>query len=387
MNILLTIVFFLILLSFLVIIHEAGHFLAAKLFGVKVYEFGLGYPPKVKTLFKKWHTEFTLNWMPFGGFVRLAGEERSVDSKKKLSAQQKKQLFYTKPAWQRLIIILSGAAVNFVFGIFAFSTMFTFIGIPETSGIIINEVMEGTPASEAGLETDVSIVAVESSEGRIVLNDVDDFIDEVSKSAGETVDLVWRGEEGEVVSSVYVRNKSEIPEGQGSIGVVISPENFEFVKYPWYEMPWRGAVFGTQESIRFGFEILLALEDMGKQLFTAGNVPDEVGGPVRIVYEAQKANLLSEGPLAILNFAAILSINLAIVNVLPIPALDGGRALFILIEAVMGDKFKPEYEQYGNAVGMLLLLGLIILISFRDVGLIFADNGIGFQRILTFFTQ
>lgn len=381
MSVLLTILFFLFLISFLVIIHEAGHFVAARLFGVTVYEFGLGYPPKARDLFKKWGTWFSLNWLPFGGFVRLAGEERESVNESKLSENQKEGLFYKKPAWQRLIIILAGAAVNFAFGVVAFSLLFTFLGIPETFGVVISEVSENSPAAEAGLVVEDTVEAVVMEGARVEIDNLDDFVDQVSARSGETVELevVREGESLEL--PVYVRAEGEIPEGEGAIGVAISPESFEFVKYAWWQMPFRGAWFGTGEALRFGWEIVLALGNMVRDLFVSGSVPADVGGPVRIVYEAQKAELLREGPLAILNFAAVLSINLAIVNVLPIPALDGGRALFIMLEKLLGTRFKSQHEQVGNAMGMIALLTLIVLISFRDVGLIFADAGWGMGRI------
>ena len=368
---------FVIVLSFLVIIHELGHFITAKWSGMKVEEFGLGYPPKAKTLFTdKAGTEYTINWLPFGGFVRLYGEDGVADKKIK-----GKSAFFDKPILQRLIVVLAGATVNFLFGVLAFGAIYSYVGIPtEFDYIQVDGVSENSPAAEAGLGEGDKIVGYRVEDELVEVSDVSEFIELISEYRGKTVALVLR--EVEYPIEVYVRTEEEIPEGQGSMGVVIS--NFGYVHYPVWQMPFRGMVVGTESAIEFGKLLVVALYDMGKDVVTMGKVPDEVAGPVGIVHAVQREGILEDGLLAIINFAAILSINLAIVNVLPFPALDGGRAMFLVVELVRGKRLEPKIERWFNTIGFLLLITLIVLVSIRDVGRVLQDEA--FKTFIRSFT-
>lgn len=379
-NLGMTLVVFLLILSFLVFIHEVGHLVSALIFKVRVHEFGFGYPPRIKTLFKRWGIEFTLNWIPFGGFVRLAGEDREGQDeeqggKKKEGKKVDEGMFHNKRKWQRLVILMAGAFMNFVFGVVAFSVIFTAVGIPESQGVVISEVQEGTPAAEAGLEKGDRLEGIVVQGESVGFENPDKFVRLVGGHQGEEVELsVLRGEEKFDVF-VYVRKPEEVPADQGALGILISAVDVEFVHYPIWQMPFRGAWTGTLAAFDFGWLIVRSLGGMVGDLLTSGSVPQEVSGPVGIVYTAQKEGILDEGFLGILNFAAILSINLAIINVLPFPALDGGRALFVFLEKFMGKKFRPNYERWANYVGFILLLSLMFLVSLRDVKMVLVDTG------------
>lgn len=372
-------VVFILVLSFLVLIHEAGHAVAARIFGVKVYEFGFGYPPKARKLFWWKGIEFTLNWLPVGGFVRLAGEERDVEGEEHTTDTKTKpeEMFYNKRKWQRISIILAGAIVNFIFGVMAFGVMFSILGIPEEipveRGVLITDVAVDSPGEKAGLLPEDLITAVKISDQTQMVNSADEFVGLVKMEVGREVGLLIERHDETKDLSVYVRQESEIPVGEGAVGIGIADSKYEFVKYPLWQRPIRGAWYGIKAAIDFGWLILLTLGTMMREMIFAGTIPADVAGPVGIVYSAQKTGILNEGWLGLLNFAAILSINLAIVNVLPIPALDGGRALFVFLEKLMGKRFKPIYERYANVAGFVFLLALVGLISVRDVGVIIKD--------------
>lgn len=353
---------FILILSFLVIIHELGHFLVARWAGIRVEEFGLGYPPKIATLFKdKRGTIYTLNWLPFGGFVRLFGED---------SEEVGQGSFLSRPAWKRMLVVLAGAAVNFLFGVIAFGAIYSRHGIPvELGAAKIEEVAEGSPAQLAGLPVGALVIGLETDNEKVNIESAADLIAAVGEHRGETVKLQTR--QGNTYE-VYVRRVEEIPEGQGALGVMLTDTEIKF--YPWWQMPFRGMWVGLRAAVEFGGMILQALGVMVRELVMVGRVPADVAGPVGIVYQAEKEGFLRGGFWVTLNFAAILSINLAIINVLPFPALDGGRGVFILWELVMRKRVKPRIEQWANSVGFLLLIGLIVLISARDIKRVLMDD-------------
>jgi len=372
---------FIIVLSFLVIIHELGHFLFAKLFGVHVEEFGVGYPPRAKTLFRFKNTIFSLNWIPFGGFVKLEGEDGEEMAKKNHSPSPTPARptsigvpFYKKSVPTRLLIILVGAAVNFLFGVFAFSLYFSVKGIPELApNPRIAEVMINSPAATSKVPANVDIKGLQIGKEFVAINNVDDAVNIINEHLGEHVTLVTTGncvevqcDQHEQKFDVYLRKKSETPADQGSMGIRFEPVVVQKF-YPWPEMPVRGAVYGTKQAFYLIYFILNGLKQIAHTA-AQGQVPKEVAGPVGIFTQASKAGFFSHGFLELVNFAGILSVNLAVMNVLPIPALDGGRALFILLELLVGKKNIQKVEGYANYGGFALLIGLIILVTMKDIG-------------------
>jgi regulator of sigma E protease len=369
------IIIFILALSVLVIIHELGHFLAARRFGVKVEEFGVGYPPRAKVLkTDKRGTIYSLNWLPIGGFVRLYGEEGAEAGETTLNP---KEAFYLKPVKQRLPIIAAGVIVNFVFGVLIFAGLYTYLGIsqglPQNLGYVkVSEVSPGSPAQTAGLVAGDQVVAVKTAKGTIAVTNSNQFISVVNQNAGGQIILVLKDPDREL--PVYVRTKAEIPAGQGSIGVVIT--DYTMVHYPLWQMPFRGMVVGVQSALDLGWLILTSLGSMVNKLFTQGQVPTDVAGPVGIAYIATKERLFSQGFVTLLNFTAMLSINLAIINILPIPPLDGGRAVMLLYEGVTRRRVDAALERRVLAAGMIFFLTLIVLISIKDIGQIVTDIGL-----------
>lgn len=372
-DVILNTIVFALILSFLVLIHELGHFLAARWQKIRVEEFGLGYPPRAKTLFIKWHTIFSLNWVPFGGFVRMEGEDALVTEEPIRKNSKKKQLplneegpFYEKSAVARLIVILAGAIVNVLFGILAFAVVFSFMGIP--AGVRVNEVEPNSPGAQADLTAGQVITQVVVDDAVYPLRSTGELVALTGANLGKSITLTTQEicDQGlcPATQTIEVTLRSEVSEKQGAIG--IKPEDFSKF-YPWYEMPLRGAWFGLVQAVTLGVLILQSLATMISDLVTRAIVPQEVMGPVGIVHEAARQDLVSQGPLAILLFAGLISINLGIMNVLPIPALDGGRAVFILLEKILGKAKVQQVENYANYGGYAVLLGLIFLITARDV--------------------
>lgn len=366
------IIVFILILSFLVLIHELGHFFAARWAGVEVLEFGLGYPPKAIKLFTWKGTDFTLNFIPFGGFVRLAGEDMRPEEKTEIVKKGGlKGQFFQATTFRKLVIILAGATVNFVFGVLAFSVIFSSMGIPEPIETArIGAILPDSPAAEAGMPEQVEITKIQVGEEVFEISTTDDAIDVISDHQGETAVITTTGVcdgrvcEGENQYDVYFRTDAEIPDGHGSLGVAFNP--IVFTHYPWWQMPFKSAWYGIQQALFLGKEILFALGQLGRNL-GAGQMPQDLAGPVGIVHQAQSAGILSDGWTTLLSFAAMLSINLAIMNVLPIPPLDGGRAVIILFEKLVDKNKLAKIEYYLNYGGYVLLLGLILFVTIQDV--------------------
>lgn len=357
---------FVLVLSFLVIIHELGHFFAARWAGITVHEFGLGYPPKARKLFTWLGTQFTLNWIPFGGFVRMAGEGSKPEDK------PKKGEYYAAKTGPRMVVVLAGVIANFIFGILAFAVVFTFTGIPvEVTTARIGLVAPGSPAAQAGVPVNVDVLGVTIAGQTTYTATTNDVIQLVQQHQGETVTLVVSGtckngscQESMSEHQVYVRTPEETPAGEGAMGVAF--DSAEIVVYPWYQMPFRGIIYGFKQALMMTGLILQSLQNLVSGLLH-GQVSEELSGPVGIVYQAQQYGIFDQGWSAILAFAGMLSINLAIMNILPIPPLDGGRAVLTIAEAISGRKRTAKLEYYLNYGGYVLLIGLIVLVTARDV--------------------
>lgn len=374
----------LLVLSFLVVIHELGHYLAARKAKITVEEFGVGYPPQAVTISrilkkfgKKWksQTELSLNWIPFGGFVRMAGETPDPKSK----VQPKPGDFGAATIPQRLMVIFAGVVVNFLFGILAFTIVFGQTGIPvDVSGARIGYVEPESPAAIAGVPTQVKILAFRDGEQLTEATEIDSVKEYVTENQGKTVTLITTQEctaedicQGTQEFEVYLRTTEEIPDGQGALGV--SFDTVLLQQYPWYEMPFRSAWQGTKIALTLSSLIIEALGGVGRDLFN-GTVSSDVAGPVGIVYQAQKGTFFELNFLSILSFAGVLSINLAIMNVLPIPPLDGGRAVLIFLELIIGKSKSRFLEYYSSYGGYVMLLLLILVITFSDISKIFFGN-------------
>ena len=351
-----SILVFLIVLSILVLVHELGHFIMARRAGVWVEEFGFGLPPRL--IGKKiGETLYSINALPFGGFVKLHGES-SEDS-----ISYPKRAFLNKSKKTRTGIIVAGVVMNFFLAIFAFAIVYYFSGIPkETNKIKVLDIAAGSPAQTAGIIVGDVVKKIDNKE----VTSVSEFVKVVEEKKGKKVVLEL---ESKKVTAIPRENP---PEGEGPLGVTISTTEIYFP--PKWQRPFVGAYYGFKEALFWGKTVSVGFWNLIVQLF-GGRVPKDLAGPVGIFAITSQAAKV--GIIALINFIGILSVNLAILNILPFPALDGGRLLFIGIEKVIGRKVLPKLEAGIHTVGMIILLLLLLAITAHDVRRLISSGGVG----------
>jgi len=352
-----------LVLSFLILVHELGHFIAAKRSGVLIEEFGFGLPPRIFGK-KIGETIYSINLLPFGGFVRLHGETLEEDIK------HPKKSFLKKDKKTRIKIVTAGVLMNLILGIISFSLVYSFSGITKESGKVrVVEIQQNSPAQISGiLVGDV----VEKVDGRDVSN-VNQFIDLIGEKLGQKVNLeIKRDITGSSENkTVTITPRENPPEEEGPLGVVITSNETYYP--PLWQRPFIGIYYGFKEAIFWGGAIVQSLFTMVAGIFS-GNVPSDVSGPIGVF--AVTAEATKYGILSLINFIGIFSINLAILNIVPFPALDGGKVLFILIEAITGKKVSYKVESIIHAVGMIILIVLLVVLSIRDIQRLIAAGSI-----------
>lgn len=372
-----TILIFLLVLSLLIFVHELGHFIAAKRSGVRVFEFALGFPP---TLYKKTirGTQYLLNALPFGGYVRLLGEngEDDVPEDHKEEVEKGGDNFSKKSPLVKTYILSAGVAMNMLLAWFLFSICLMF-GYPtvtadllesdqkyvRSESSIITHVVPDSPAEKAGLKASDKLISISDTTGSKNIETASDlgaFIQESEQSAFTL--SVTRGNEDlsiDVETSLLIEGS----EDNKAIGVVSS--DVSLVRYPPHIALYEGAAWtinATTQTIA-GLSGLVFDAVRGRGDFS------DVSGPIGIV--GLVGDAYSIGILYLLAFTAIISINLAIINLLPIPALDGGRILFVWIEAIKGSPMTTKTQLIANGIGFALLILLMLVITVNDVRNIF----------------
>ena len=363
---LVNILVFLGVLSLLVLVHELGHFFVAKKAGIWVEEFGFGLPPRIWGK-KIGQTIFSLNILPFGGFVKLHGE--SSDE----GVSKPKRAFVNKSKKVRVAVLLAGVVMNFLLGIVAFGIVYSLSGIPrETQNVRVIDVASDSPAQTGGLIVGdivrkINVQDVKSTEA---------FIEEVDRFKGKNVVLEVESDSSGTTQTrrVSVNPRQDPPSGEGPLGVAIT--TVEIYYPPVWQRPFYGAYFGFKDAVYWGRTVVSGIFQIFTDLST-GQAPKDLAGPVGIF--ALTSEVYKVGILALINFIGILSVNLAILNIIPFPALDGGRLLFVVLESILGKKILPRVEAAAHTVGMIILLILIFAITARDIrGLISAGSISGF---------
>jgi regulator of sigma E protease len=358
---LLTAVVFIIILSILVLIHELGHYTVARLIGVKVEEFGFGLPPRI-TGRRIRGIIYSLNWLPIGGFVKLAGEDESEGSHPHI--KHRKEYFFARTKKERAAILLAGVAMNFLLAVCITTYMLTQGVLEPTGQVHIESVTSSSPAQKAGLKAHDVIQSITYLKGvqlapteskKIVIPT--DLIDTVKAHAGQQVTLtVIRGTQ---TLKIPVVPRKEYPKGEGPMGVVIS--DMEIHRYPASQAPFAAVKINLERA----WAMLAGIGALIGKIATLKPVGGDVAGPIGIAEVT--ATAVKFGWKAVLEFMSILSLNLAVLNILPIPALDGGRLAFVFLEKILGKKVKPAFEQSTHQIGMIILFILIILISINDI--------------------
>lgn len=348
-----TIIIFIAILGILIFVHEFGHFITAKKNGVKVEEFGFGFPPRIFGI-KKGETIYSINLIPLGGFVKAFGEDGA--------GRDDPQSFASKKVWQRAIILVAGIGMNFLLAIALFSVT-NMIGLPTAVAdpasnapdiqIQISDVAKDSPAQKAGITIGDIITGINDQK----INRVENFQEIVQNNLEkETAITVLRGTQ-ELHFNLIPR--ANPPKDQGAIGVGLV--EIAIVKYSWYQAIWQGIKSAYYLTLMF----TVALFNLAKNLILGGHVSGDIAGPVGIAVLTNQVSKL--GLVYIINFAAILSLNLAIINAIPFPALDGGRLLFLLIEKIKGSPVSQKIEQAIHMLGFALLILLMIVVTFRDI--------------------
>lgn len=336
---------FLIVLTPIVLIHELGHFWAARLSKIKIDEFGFGLPPRALKLFERNGTLFSLNWIPLGGFVRPAGEDDPNVPGGLAGASKRARLF----------VLSAGSGANFIFAIFLFWLALV-LGSP---AIQISDVNPGSPADLGGLQTGDIVLEVD---GRIIINP-GSLVNTVYDRAGSPVELlILRDGEKQtmVVTPRRVGEYDPATEGPLGIGLGSGPRIS------------RNPVESISGSLGFMWEYISLYGRLPSMLLN-GEITAQEARPVSIVGisqiagEAAETSVSSGNLYPILSITAFISVALGLTNLLPIPALDGGRILFVLIEAVRGRRIEPEREGMVHVIGMLVLLALMAILIVQDI--------------------
>lgn len=348
-------------LSLLILGHEAGHFFAAKMFGLKVDEFGFGFPPRIVAK-KIGDTEYSINWLPFGGFVRISGERGEFEAiapsedaaagkapteiASPVDNADTKRLFYNQPAWKKSIIVLAGVFTNFIFGWFLISLVLM-VGVPQT--LVIEGTQAGSPAAAAGIQA-----------GDIVkgYTDSQSFIDYVNANKGTPINVTVIRNDKEDTYTITPRSTTSAD--QGALGVELQEGGAA------RENPFTAIWTGLEDAAILTWLTIQAFYDLIKQIFIHASIPAGVVGPVGIFGIAEETGKI--GLAYLLQFLGIISINLMIVNCIPFPALDGGRFFMVLIEKIRGRSLSYKVEALVNGIGFALLLALMIALTVRDIG-------------------
>lgn len=355
----LTLIIFIIVLSVLVFVHEFGHFVMAKRAGMKVKEFGFGFPPRLFGI-KRGETIYSLNWIPFGGFVKILGEDGEE--------QNNPRSFASAKAKTRAVVLVAGVVMNVLLAIVLLSIgnavglRVGLVGGTADAGasdikVQIIQVAAGSPAEKAGLEPLDEIIGFKTGSLISTVSSVEEVQNFINKNLGSDVVMLVR--ENNTIIEKNLTPRSDPPPDEGALGVSLAVTGI--VRYPWYEAIGRGAM-DTVNIFRY---TVVGYGTIIKNVFVTGKAGVELSGPVGIAVITGKAARL--GFTYLMQFTALISINLAVLNIIPFPALDGGRLLFVGIEKLKGRPVSRKIETAINAAGFAFLIMLMIYVTAKDI--------------------
>jgi len=352
-----TVVVFILILGGLVVIHELGHFVTARLSNVRVLEFGIGFPPRARVLRNKGETLYSLNWLPIGGFVKLEGEDGTdVDDPRSFSHQGLPK---------RLTILVAGVLMNVLLA-FVIFTGIAWLASPLV-GVKFFEVQPNSPAAAAGLQPGEAIVAIDGEHYQFITGP--NALTGLRDRAGKTIVLTVAGTDGVRRDvTVTLRPESEIDATKGALGISGATKPFEGYFYGAYTTNdlVTAAQIGAKETVRWMGLIVGGLASLVSSVVSNPTGPPPVSGPVGIAMQIGDI-LWNNGLVMTLYVAGILSANLAVVNILPFPPLDGGRMLMITLKRIFGARISLRAEQLTYVVGFVFLFAFIIWVTGFDI--------------------
>lgn len=361
-----SILIFIIILGVLIFVHELGHFLVAKKSGIRVDEFAIGFPPKIFS-FVKGGTKYALNLIPFGGYVKIFGEnpdEESMDPDAKDS-------FVNKPRYTQAFVLVAGVLFNVIFAwiLVSLSLMSGFpaalsqtnTGTIQDVSVLVTHVHEDSPAEEAGLSIGDKIISLQTPDETLLATGPNEIIAFIDRHQDDIVTLTYSQSGEEKVAEILPAEG--IVDGKKIMG--ISMDNIGIIKLPVIKAFSEGFLMTGQMII----EIVVGLWHFIGQVFTGGAGLDDVAGPVGIVGLVDDAS--NFGLVYLLSFTAFISLNLAVLNLIPFPALDGGRLLFIIIESITRKRIPSNIANWANGIGFFILIGFMIVVTISDIAKLF----------------
>jgi regulator of sigma E protease len=362
-----TVIIFLLVLAILIFVHELGHFLFAKWNGIRVDEFKVGFGPRIIS-WGKGETKYGLNLIPFGGYVKIHGENPDEES---ISGSDKDRSFVNKKGWQQIVVLAAGVLFNFLFAWILYSIVFM-VGVTATpegfekyttnfkdERVMITLVSPGSPAEKSGLKVGDVIALVNN----VKPASLEEIQNSISSSNGLPINIAYVRSpvpDGSGTSTtITIEPKEGIVVGKYAIGIAMS--NVVDIQLPFFTSIYEGAHY-TLVMIR---ETAIGLYDFFANIFHGTANFSDVAGPIGIAGIVGSAATL--GFTYLLMITALISINLGVINLIPFPALDGGRVLFVLIEGVIRRRISPKYANVINTVGFVLLMILMVVVTYKDI--------------------
>ena len=362
-----SILLFFIILIVLIVVHEFGHFIVAKKMGIRVDEFGIGFPPRALTLWHRGETRYTLNWLPFGGFVKIFGENPDEAS---LHGQESARSFAHQSKFVQVLVLVAGVSFNVLLAWFIFFGVFASGAITPAGGemrsvlngaqLAVLQVVPASPAEQSGFMPGDIIVSVASGEESVDVLTPEHATTFISEHKEKVINFhVTR--DGEEILLLAEPRKGLIPDDSERFAIGISMGLVGDLSLS----PHLAFLEATKLTWKMLSAITLSLASFFASAFTLSADLSQITGPVGIV--GLVGDAASLGIVSVLMFSAFISLNLAVINLLPIPALDGGRILFVLIEAIKGSPIKPQIGNALNTFGFAFLILLMFLVTYNDI--------------------
>ncbi|HEY8807013.1 MAG TPA: M50 family metallopeptidase [Candidatus Limnocylindria bacterium] len=348
-----TLVLFIATFTLIVAVHEFGHFASARLLGMKVLEFAFGFPPRLWGV-RRGETEYTINWIPFGGFVRILGQD---DFSIHQAGTGDPRSFTSKPWWAQAIVLAAGVFMNFVLALVILTVAFMTGTTAPTGDVRVFDVRPNSPAAAAGIQVGDIIVDVDGAPIHTARGMVTLTAKAAQKQQELSIDVTRNGQ---ALPPIKATPRADPPEGEGPLGVQLEEVQAAISVPP--AQAFGSAVGLTGDVV--GQIVALPGQLLAQRAAPSGGAP-VVGGPIEIFRVT--GQVAQFGIPTFLKLIGVLSVNLGVINIVPFPGLDGGRLFFVLLGALLRRRLSPQVEAAIHAVGFVLLLGLLVIVSISDI--------------------